>query len=407
MSSESPPPRRVFLLAFVALLTAEVLRLYWIMPFPGSQGGDTIARAYALHQAIWPARIVLGALLSWSAWRIVAAGGWRGRLAVVAALTILTIVVWQANGPMAAEVIFRPPETLTFADAATTTLPARALVLGVALPGANGEVESRAYPIRFVGHHHQVRDVVAGQEVMVTYCTVCRTGRVYRPRVDGAIARFRLVGMDRWNALFEDDRTGSWWRQANGEAVAGPLAGRRLDEIESRQMTWSEWSALHPRSTVMEPDPGFAAEYADLEGYEEGTRPGELTGRDDGSWNEKSWVVGVVAGGAERAFDWNELVEKRLLNDRVGDLPVVVTLAADGVTFRAFDARHPTSGTPLVLVPGDTADQFRDPATGSRWSAAGLALDGPDAGRRLAPLRAFQEFWHSWRTFHPQTTARR
>ena len=31
--------------------------------------------------------------------------------------------------------------------------------------------------------------------------------------------------------MFEDATTGSWWRQANGEAVAGPLEGMTLPEV--------------------------------------------------------------------------------------------------------------------------------------------------------------------------------
>lgn len=58
---------------------------------------------------------------------------------------------------------------------------------------------------------------------MVTYCTVCRTGRVYSPMVNGKLETFRLVGMDHFNAMFEDASTKSWWRQSNGDCIAGPL----------------------------------------------------------------------------------------------------------------------------------------------------------------------------------------
>ena len=80
----------------------------------------------------------------------------------------------------------------------------------------------------FIGYHHQVRDRVGGTDVLVTYCTVCRSGRVFSPLVDGTLERFRLVGMDRFNAMFEDESTGSWWRQATGAAVAGPRKGIQL-----------------------------------------------------------------------------------------------------------------------------------------------------------------------------------
>jgi hypothetical protein len=55
---------------------------------------------------------------------------------------------------------------------------------------------------------------------MVTYCTVCRTGRVYGPIINGKKETFRLVGMDHFNAMLEDATTKSWWQQATWDARA-------------------------------------------------------------------------------------------------------------------------------------------------------------------------------------------
>jgi hypothetical protein len=213
--------------------------------------------------------------------------------------------------------------------------------------------------------------------------------------------------MDNWNAMFEDGSTGSWWRQATGEAVAGPRKGAFLAEIPSRQMTWKAWLALHPDSKVMEPDPGFAKEYAWLDGYAEGTRGGRLTGRNPESWQDKSWVVGVLSGKEARAFDWNELAAEKAINDKIGGTPVTLLLGADGATFYACEARLEGLEAPLELEPTADPGVFADKASGTRIGETGVAIDGPAAGARLKVLPAYQEFWHSWQTFQPQTTARR
>jgi len=272
MTGSSRSIRWAFFLALVALLAAEALRVYWIMPFPGSQTGETIGWAYGLHRSIWIVRIVFGAVALWAGAKLLASGRWGARLGVALGAIVYGLLAWQANGPMSADTMFRQPEALRFASAAASALEPGALIVGVALADAAGAIEARAYPVRYIGYHHQVRDVVAGRPVMVTYCTVCRTGRVFSPVVDGAVEEFRLVGMDHWNAMFEDSKTGSWWRQANGEAVAGPLRGRALTEIPSRQMTWTAWTSLHPATRVMEADPAFAEQYAHMDGFEEGTR---------------------------------------------------------------------------------------------------------------------------------------
>jgi hypothetical protein len=394
-----------FTFALLVLLAAEVLRIFWIMPFPGSQQGETLAIAYALHRWIWIVRI-LAAGAVWAAAVLLAHGRWPARVLCVLSLALLGFVAYQANGPMSADVMFRQPTSLTFAAMGQGAVAPGDLVVGVALADASGRTQARAYPIQYIAYHHQVRDVIAGQPVMVTYCNVCRTGRVFSPVVDGTAYTFRLVGMDHWNAMFEDSRTGTWWRQATGEAVAGPLEGRRLAEIPSRQMTWAAWNGRHPGGDVMQPDPKFADRYERLKAFAEGTNDSPLTGRDKRSWQRKSWVVGVLAGDTARAFDWNELVRERVINDQVGDKPVVLLLGADGASFLAFDARPGGSGPRLELE--RTADsRFRDRATGATWDESGLALDGPQAGTRLAALPAYQEFWHSWQDFRPATTARR
>jgi hypothetical protein len=388
---------RILTVVVVFAVLCEVGRIYWIMPFPGSQQREMVAAAWGLHQAMpW---LRLGLLLVGlpALVGVLRRGRWWQRTLAVLGVLVVGAIAWQTNRVMAAEAMFRQPTELRFAPATASTLPPDTLVLGVALAG-----EATAYPIRLIGYHHQVRDRLGGTEIMVTYCTVCRSGRVFDPRLDGRVETFRLVGMDRWNALFEDAGSGTWWRQANGRAVAGPRRGEALAEIPSQQMTLAAWAALHPESRVLEADPTFAAEYAQLAGYEKGTRPGRLTGRDPGSWQEKSWVVGVLAGSAARAYDWNQLVAERTISDVVGGVPLVLSLGADGQSFVALDRR--LDGVTLELAREvEAADRLVDRDTGSRFDLHGRAVDGPWAGRTLARLPAYQEFWHSWRSFRPET----
>lgn len=162
--------------------------------------------------------------------------------------------------------MFYQPKDKLFANTATDTTHKDKLVIGVAI-----NKEARAYPIEIIGYHHQVKDTVGGQPILVTYCTVCRTGRVYSPFVKGRPELFRLVGMDHFNAMFEDAGTGSWWQQATGVAITGPLKGARLPEIPSAQMSLGDWQTLHPGSLTLQPDPHFKAKYDSLKGYDEGT----------------------------------------------------------------------------------------------------------------------------------------
>ena len=384
----TPVPRaaKLFYIGLLALACFELANVYFIMPMPGSQRVRSLDLAYALHSWRWVARAICGVLIVDGirpAWR---RSDGRRRWLAAAALALTAAVVYAANFVMAADSIFRVPDALDMRPAARNAVEPSRLVVGVEIDG-----EARAYPIQFIGYHHQVRDAVAGRPVLVSYCTVCRTGRVFDPTVGGRTESFRLVGMDHFNAMFEDRSTGSWWRQANGEAVAGPKKGAVLREIPSQQMTLARWLAMHPHSLVMQADSALRENYSKTFDYETGRSRKRLTGTDTLSWRDKSWVVGLTVNGRSRAYDWNRLRRERVVNDELGGTPIVVALAADGASFVAY--RRPDAGTRFALR-GDSLV-----ATGAAYALSGRGA----AGEQLAVLSASQEFWHSWRTFHPET----
>jgi hypothetical protein len=327
-------------------------------------------------------RIGLGALIAVGASRAFVAPGWR-RWIAPPALLAAGLVVYAANFVLAADRIFLPVTRLTLTPVDRNTVEPGRLVVGVDIAG-----DARAYPVRFIGYHHQVRDTVGGQPILVSFCTVCRTGRVFSPTVDGTTESFRLVGMDHFNAMFEDRSTGSWWRQATGEAVAGPRKGIALRQIPSLQVTLSEWLALHPKSLIMQPDSTFIERYAKSFDYESGLSRSALTGTDSVSWHDKAWVVGITMRGESKAYDWNRLRREGVVNDVLGGTPIVLALAKDRTSFFAFV--RPDSSIRLAMR-GDSLG----------GAGRGYALDGTGSDEGLVPLFASQEFWHSWRTFHP------
>jgi len=46
---------------------------------------------------------------------------------------------------------------------------------------------------------------------------------------------------------------------------------------------------------------------------------------------------------------------------------------------------------------------FRDRETGSGWTLAGRAVDGPLQGQRLRPIPHGNHFWFAWAVFRPKT----
>ena len=389
---------KTFLLitGLLILFAAEILRVYFIMPFPGSQYNYTIDLAYWIANNITWIRIVALLMIALPVTNIFRkANPWK-KIATGAILLLYGVIFFMFNFRFEADKMFYQPSVKNMAPASENTVNASKLVIGVTING-----EAKAYPVQLIGYHHQVRDTIGNTPVMVTYCTVCRTGRVFSPVVNGQPENFRLVGMDHFNAMFEDGTTKSWWQQATGVAITGKLKGRRLPEIPSEQMTLASWLGEHPNSLVMQPDTLYKKDYDDLAEYDKGTLKSSLEKRDSASWKFKSWVVGVVHGGNAKAYDWNALTANGLLQDSLPGLPLLITLANDTASFYVLN--RTVAGNTLTFIKDTTANVLRDTNTNSVWTIAGVCTAGLLKDAKLRRVQSYQEFWHSWQTFHPQT----
>jgi hypothetical protein len=376
--------KKLFYFGILGLSLFEIANVYFIMPMPGSQEMNSLELAYFLHSWRWWFRILFDVMIILGVKNAFLASKWLSS----AALIMVAGITYATNFEMAADTMFYQPANLQFKDASENSVGSDRLVLGVTHNG-----QAKAYPIQFLGYHHQVRDSVGGKPIMVTYCTVCRTGRVFEPVVNGKTEDFRLAGMDHYNAMFEDKTTRSWWRQVTGEAVAGKLKGQFLPEFPYTQTTLSKWIDLFPNTLIMQPDKKFQVEYDSMSTYEKGRLTGRLTRRDTGSWQPKSWVIGVTNGQESMAYDWNRLQKERIIHDFVGSQPIVVVLSKDSSSF-------------FVLERLDKAQTFtlnNDTLISQNNHYNLLGVSQNATSPNLRKLNAYQEYWHSWQTFHPMT----
>lgn len=376
--------RLLFYIGMAGLALFEILNVYFIMPMPGSQRMNSIDVAYFLYSWRWVFRsIFILCALAGSFSVLKTEKKWIPLAVAIASLAI----VYMFNFRMTADKMFLQPEHVVFKSKTQNELPGSRLVIGV-----HNNDEAKAYPISFIAYHHQVQDTIGGKPVIVTYCNVCRTGRVFEPLVDGKPEKFRLVGMDHFNAMFEDATTKSWWRQVNGEAIVGKLKGKILPEVECEQMTIEKWYQLYPNGLVMQADQTFAETYDSLVKFERGKSESHLTRTDSVSWKDKSWVIGIELDGIEKAYDWNDLKKQRLISDVIGNKNILIVLSSDSSSFAAFE--NPDEKKFEI----NNEDHLVSDSLVYDFSGKGLSSD-----RSLKKVQAHQEFWHSWRTFHPNT----
>lgn len=375
--------KRLFYIGLFALAVFEIAKVYFIMPMPGSQQLNTIDLAYFIHAYRWAFRIVL-VLITLAGIRN--AFSTKRKWIPIASIACVLGITYLFNFIMMADKMFVEPLTLSFKGRSETELSDSTLVIAIEHEG-----EAKAYPIRYIVYHHQVRDTVGNKQVMVTYCSVCRTGRVFEPLVNGQPETFRLVGMDHFNAMFEDTKTKSWWRQVTGEAIAGSLKGEVLPEFPSNQITLQKFFTLYPFGKVMQAELVSREKYDSLGKFEKGKSKSKLTGTDSAQWKDKSWVLGVQVGSASKAYDWKDLVSEKIIHDKIGDTPIVILLAEDGLSFTAFE-RNPDQ---YFKVSNDTLTSEQE-----KFTFTGQSIN---QAKNLKKVSVYQEFWHSWKTFHPNT----
>lgn len=392
VSSNNP----LYWVGIALLLLPGLIQAYLLMPFPGSQNIEAITFCYYLDKVITPLRIAGAIVLLIYLIKYFPAMSAKKRWWQIGLIVAGAGSFYFTDVEYKAEKMFEEPQDVLFANAITNKVPLSDIVIGVVHNGV-----AKAYPVIYLGYHHKVQDNVNGLPVVVTYCTMCRTGRVYNPVIDGKRESFRLIGARHYNAILEDASTKTWWYQATGVAAVGPQKGKQLQEIPYQQATLSNWLRRYPASLVLQADKHYLDGYSELKSYDRlqaVDRDSTLINKD--ALVPKSWVLGVKIDGKAKAYNWRHLVSTHVVNDSFNGTNMLVGVEADSLSYHVWNSK--LDGTTLHFKPyGD--NQLADTETSSVWNWDGTCVSGSNKGKKLAAVQAYQEYWRSWKHFNPAT----
>lgn len=201
-----------------------------------------------------------------------------------------------------------------------------------------------------------------------------------------------------------DEQTGSWWQQVSGEAIQGPLKGRRLVGVVHDELAFGIWKAERPGGRVLKPVAGKQDDYAAPNWERRMKKVETVTPRAPGDPLEpRTVVVGVTLNGRSKAYPFPLLRQQSPIVDAVGGVPVVLVVGTDGKSIRVFDRRVDGRKLELLATAGPWQMPLVDAETGSEWDFTGRAVAGPLAGRQLTKLKALKEYWFDWKTYQPAT----
>ncbi len=239
---------------------------------------------------------------------------------------------------------------------------------------------------------------------------------MYSAKIDGKPTTFGTSGLlYRSNKLMYDRTTGSLWRQFTGEPVIGTLADRdiRLDFFPVLLTTWEEWTSLHPDTTVLDieaslyPANSYAPE-SDVRSIYHAyfTSPDTMFpvwNRSD-ALETKAVVLGVAVGESHKAYPVSALQQKRVINDNVGDKPILVIASSSTQAARVYERGDVGEfSTPEGTAGGGLPSQLTDAAGGVWKVTEDHLVNTADESLKLNRVPTHMSFWFGWFASYPDT----
>lgn len=275
-------------------------------------------------------------------------------------------------------------------------------VFGVSVAG-----RQRAYPLRILDWHEMVNDVLGGEPITLSYCTLCGSGVLYSTRAAaGRPYTFGTSGLlYRSNKLMVDRQTLTLWNNLTGEPAVGRLARSpvRLALLPVTITTWGDWKNRHPATTVLALDRDLERRFGFS--YVPGAADRRRAGVRFPVWqrskalDDHAEIYALRLAGRAKAYPIARVLKERVVNDRLGEQNLVVVADPSSGAVRAYARGDQT------FSPGGTATELRDGA-GRRWridEEALTALEPVDGALTLPRLPGHQAFWFGWYSFFPET----
>ena len=161
---------------------------------------------------------------------------------------------------------------------------------------------------------------------------------------------------------------------------------------------------LHPESTAYNLFDGKKYATADLP-TELSAQAKQNMGELDGRFQPMTPVLGVEAAGEAKAFPLDQTKERACYLDSVRGESVAVFWYKPTHTAVAWSTRL-EDRTLHFYADKDSPETapFKDKETGTRWTLAGRAVDGPLKGKELTWVNSVQCRWYGWAAEYPQTS---
>ena len=123
--------------------------------------------------------------------------------------------------------------------------------------------EIYVFPQSIMVWHEIVNEEINGEKLSITYCPLTGSAIGYYGDFSGGNTDFGTSGkLVNSNLIMYDRQTESYWSQILGQAISGPLAGKKLDRF---QLTWTSWINIkteYEKANILSNKTGFNRDYS-------------------------------------------------------------------------------------------------------------------------------------------------
>ncbi|MCF6364574.1 MAG: DUF3179 domain-containing protein [Bacteroidales bacterium] len=256
----------------------------------------------------------------------------------------------------------------------------------------------KAYPLDFVIHHHIVNDKFNETVIALTYCAMCRS---IIPFDVTEIGPLFVASFKNANMVVADKKTKTFFQQASFNSIIGKLHPYTLKMISFQILSWEDVKKLKPVpkiAVITEND--LRSFKLPIPGVWKKVMSTELTpglSNKDKTFPSKMHVIGIIDASVNPKVVYlkSEVLSQKVL--RNDDL--CFTLISTGKTVNGFKNKVGTHEIYLSLKDRQTITDSKSETT---WDLTGKYIGGI-VNSNLEPLAISDEYWFSWKNFHPES----
>lgn len=260
----------------------------------------------------------------------------------------------------------------------------------------------RFYPFQILVWHELVNDTFGDRSFLITYSPLTFTTAVFDRTFDSVPSTFGVSGdLYDSNTVLYDRETDTRWLQVSGKAIDGTRVGMVLKRYPSTVMSWSAFKSIYANGAVLSRTTGVVRDYTrdPYDAYHANNAIlFSLSAKDD-RYHPKSIVYGFENSVAQKAYFEEAMIEQELINDRIGDINVLLVRDEELETVKAFDRR----ANDRVLTFELDDQVLVDKETKTRWNLDGMAFSGALRGKQLFRIPLELSYWFSWYATYPET----